>query len=205
MLCAIRASQFPIAKSEAKSGGVTYLKKGIIAITFGNENTNTMNSGIYGEGSWLGSSMINQSVHLHASIEELEPVEVIYFPKERIDALAATDPFVYKWLYHCSVKAQQQWLFAQITSLHDRQTRVVFTLLEIARLMKTVKGSFIKVSASQKQLSAITGISRPRLNEVLKMLESSGEISIERGSIHLIEPSKLQHRLSVLDGTIRLN
>ncbi|RJX67133.1 Crp/Fnr family transcriptional regulator [Vibrio sinensis] len=205
MNCAIRINPLQdSSNSKKKAVSVMYIKKGIACIAFGCDSANTMNSGIFGEGSWLGSLMIHQPLSIHATIEELEPVEAICFPKDKIDILAKQDPMIYKWLYHATVKTQQQWLLAQVTSLHDRHTRVVFSLLEIARLTKQVQGSYTKVNASQKQLSTITGISRPRLNETLKMLELCNEISIERGSIHLIDIEKLRIRLNVLNTTIEI-
>lgn len=146
--------------------------------------------------------MINQSFKVHATIEELEPVEVIFFPKDKIDQIAGKDPLVYKFLYHSSLESQQAWLKAQIVSLHNRETRVVYALLEVSRHTSQIQGSIVSVNASQKQLSSITGISRPRLNEVLKMLESNGEISVMRGAIHLLEIERLKQRLAPMSNMI---
>lgn len=203
VLSAIRVNQFGTSlPSSRQTSGVTYINKGIASISFGSEQTNTMNAGVYGKGSWLGGSIINQSFKLHATIEEIEPVEAIFFPKDRIDQLAEKDTNIYKWLYHSSLDTQQQWLLAQVVSLHDRETRVVFALLQIARYTSQIKGSLTAVNASQKLLSSVTGISRPRLNEVLKMLESSGEVSVSRGSIHLLDIAQLEERLTPVHTTI---
>lgn len=203
VLCAIRANQLGANTGSTRPiPGITYINSGIACISFGAEQTNSMNSGVYGKGSWLGGSMINQSFKLHTTIEELEPVDVIFFPKDKIELLAERDPHVYKLLYFCSLDSQQQWLTAQIVSLYNRETRVVFALLEVARHTTQIKGSVLSVNASQKQLSNITGISRPRLNEVLKMLETNGEISVSRGTIHLIDVDALQARLEAISNTI---
>ncbi|WP_159737053.1 Crp/Fnr family transcriptional regulator [Vibrio atypicus] len=185
--------------------GILYIKSGIACITFGSEQTNSMNSGIFGSGTWLGSNMISHNIRLHATIEQLEPIELIFFHKDKVEALCLQDPFVYKWLYHCSLSTQQQWLMAQVVSLYDREVRVIFALLEIARLTKQIQGSMLKVHTSQKQLSIIVGISRPRLNEVLKMLEINKEIIINRGVIHILQPEKLEQRLEQLKTTIQVH
>ncbi len=203
MLCATRINHFGRpATTSRTTPGITYVNRGIACINFGADQTNTMNSGIYGKGSWLGSSMIGQSFKVHATIEELEPVEAIFFPKDKIDQVAEKDPLVYKFLYHSSIESQQAWLRAQIVSLHNRETRVVYSLLEVARHTSQIQGSIISVNASQKQLSSITGISRPRLNEVLKMLESNNEISVMRGAIHLLDVERLRERLTLINNTI---
>tara|TARA_Y100001956_G_scaffold80665_1_gene96328 strand:+ start:2053 stop:2736 length:684 start_codon:yes stop_codon:yes gene_type:complete len=203
VLSAIKLNQLPqTTHSTEHIAGIVYVKSGIACITFGSDQTNTMNSGIYGSGTWLGGSMINHDLKLHATIEEIEPISIIYFPKDKIDHLAQQDPFIYKWLYNCSLSTQKQWLMAQVVSLYDRETRVVYTLLEIAKHTKQIQGSKTKLHASQKQLSIITGISRPRLNEVLKNLESNQEISVSRGAIHLLDEERLQQRLMSIRSTV---
>lgn len=203
VLSAMRIQQFGSATAPNRAmKGVIYIKRGIAAIGLTSEHTNTMNSGIFGTGNWLGGSMINHGSRILAHVEQIEPVEVIFFAKDKIDHLANNDPYIYKWLYHASISTQQQWLNAQVVSLHDRETRVIFALLQIAQHTKQVKGSKTAVHASQKQLSMITGISRPRLNEVLKMLEAKEEISVSRGVIHLLEPTKLSEQLRKLESSI---
>ncbi|WP_052772078.1 Crp/Fnr family transcriptional regulator [Vibrio mexicanus] len=139
--------------------------------------------------------MIGQSVRYKATIEELEPIEMLIFPQAKIEELAKINPEIYKWLYHSTHKTQQAWIRAQISTLYDKETRIVSSLLEIAKYIPNIKGSFQKIHASQRQLSLITGISRPRLNETLKELEVSKEISLERGVIHLLKPDALRKRM----------
>lgn len=203
VLTATRIQQLgPLTTQGRQLSGVMYIKRGIAGIGFNSEHTNTMNSAIFGTGNWLGASMINHVVRVLAHIEQIEPIEIIFFAKDKIDQLAAKDPNIYKWLYYGSLQTQHQWLTAQAVSLHDREVRVVYTLLEIAKYAKKVKGSISAVHASQKQLSIIAGISRPRLNEVLKSLESSEEISVSRGSIHLINQQALAQRLEKVNTSI---
>ena len=146
---------------------------------------------------------MNSGLLLKATIDEIYPTIIICFPKEKIDRLAATNDEVYKWLYHCTLDVQKCWLQAQLCSLYDRECRIVFSLLDISKRLPSVKGSLLKIDISQKQLSQITGISRPRLNEVLKQLEAVGEISLERGSIHLIDIPALSLRTHKLDNAFK--
>ncbi|WP_171759456.1 helix-turn-helix domain-containing protein [Vibrio sp. RE86] len=182
--------------------GLLYIKKGIAGIGFGSEQTNTMNSSIFGAGDWLGGSIMNNNIRVHVNIEQLEPLEIIFFAKEKLDTLAARDPHIFQFLYHASLKTQNRWLLAQAVSLYKREARVVFSLLEISKHSNQIKGSLTAIHTSQKQLSTITGISRPRLNEVLKMLESTGEISVNRGSIHILDQARLAERLTDLQTSV---
>lgn len=182
--------------------GLLYIKKGIAGIGFGSEQTNTMNSGIFGTGDWLGGSIMNSNIRVHVHIEQFEPLEIIFFAKEKLDILAAKDPHIFQFLYHASLKTQNKWLLAQAVSLYKREARVVFSLLELTKHSKQIKGSLTALHASQKQLSLITGISRPRLNEVLKMLETTGEISVSRGAIHILDQARLAERLTDLQTSV---
>jgi len=203
VLNATRIQQLgPVTTQGRQLNGVMYIKRGIAGIGFSSEHTNTMNAAIFGTGNWLGASVINHVIRVLANIEQVEPIEIIFFAKDKIEQLAEKDPNIFKWLYYGSLQSQHQWLTAQAVSLHDREVRVIYTLLEIAKYANQVQGSVSAVHASQKQLSIMAGISRPRLNEVLKMLEASGEISVSRGSIHLLDQQSLTERLSKLDVSI---
>ncbi len=177
-----KVDTFSRKPSSTTNGGIIYLVKGIATVTFSGEGTNTMNAGIFGQGFWLGGAIISQTVRYKATIEALEPLEMLLFPQNKIEELCKTNPEIYKWLYHSTHKAQQAWVRAQISTLYDKETRIVSSLLEIAKYIPNIKGSFQKIHASQRQLSLITGISRPRLNETLKALETANEISLNAAS-----------------------
>ncbi len=189
--------------SRTNEGGVYYVSQGILSISFTSENTNSMNATLISSNTWMGGGIMNSGLLLKATIDEIYPTIIICFPKEKIDRLAATNDEVYKWLYHCTLDVQKCWLQAQLCSLYDRECRIVFSLLDISKRLPSVKGSLLKIDISQKQLSQITGISRPRLNEVLKQLETVGEISLERGSIHLIDIPALSLRTHKLDNAFK--
>ncbi|MDN3616972.1 MAG: Crp/Fnr family transcriptional regulator [Vibrio gallaecicus] len=178
--------------------GVFYIVQGIMSISFASENTNTMNATLLSANTWAGGGVIYNSLSLNATIDEILPCTILYFPKEKIDRLASTNDEVFRWLYHCTLDLQKNWLQSQLCSLYDRESRIVFSLLDLAKRLPAVQGSLIKIDISQKQLSQITGISRPRLNEVLKSLEAANEISLERGSIHLIDIPSLNKKTEKL-------
>lgn len=198
--CAIEVNGVPKRNpnSRAQQGGVFYVTQGIMSVTFSADKTNTMNAGLVGSGMWFGGTVMSSDISFNATLDEILPISFLYFPKEKVDKLAQANHEVYKWLYYSTVEVQKDWIQAQICSLYDRESRVVFSLLQIAQRLPSVQGSLIKIDISQKQLSQITGISRPRLNEVLKALEAQGEVSLERGSIHLLELNALQQRVAKL-------
>ncbi|MBW3698098.1 Crp/Fnr family transcriptional regulator [Vibrio sp. T187] len=202
--CAIEFHGIPDRALSARvtQGGVFYITKGIMSVSFSAENTNSMNASLLGSGTWFGGSIMSASMSFNATVDELLPVSFIYFPKDKIDKLALSNNEVYKWLYFSVLEVQQDWLKSQLCSLYDRESRIVFSLLQIAKRLPSVQGSLVKIDISQKQLSQITGISRPRLNEVLKELEAQKELSLERGSIHILDIPALSQRISHLDNDL---
>ncbi|MDN3681037.1 Crp/Fnr family transcriptional regulator [Vibrio tapetis subsp. quintayensis] len=179
--------------------GVYYVRKGIVAIAFSPEGPNSMNSGILSHGLWIGGGVMMGQQFMRAAFEEIEPLELFFFQKDKIEQLAESNPFIYKWLYYGSLDTQKIWISAQVASLHDKEVRIVSALLDLLNRSKTIKGSVPEIKVSQKQLSIITGISRPRLNEVLKLLESSQEITLARGKIYLTDLEALTKRTKALD------
>ncbi len=176
--------------------GLFYVVQGLAFAHFAPETiVNTMNSAVIRKGIWIGSSQQNKRIHVHSHIEEVNPLTLLYFPKDKISKLCDVNPETYKFLYHTRDTISSTWLTSQLVSLFDKETRIVFALTQLAEHSQSIQGSVIRLELSQKQLSIITGISRPRLNEVLKSLEQSNEVSLERGSIFINDLAKLKLRL----------
>ena len=79
-----------------------------------------------------------------------------------------------------------------MSSLHEQEQKVVYSLLELAKRQDSVDGAIEQVNISQSQLSTVSGVFRLRLNEVLKIIEESGAIIVKRGRIYLSDREKLQ-------------
>ncbi|USD67135.1 helix-turn-helix domain-containing protein [Vibrio sp. SCSIO 43136] len=178
-----------------KGRGVFYVAKGLISVSFAADGPQSMSGGLLGEGLWLGGSLMMTQMLINANIEEVKPTELLYFPKEKIEKLAETNPFIYKWLYFSAGQVQQSWLQSQVASLHDKETRIIATLLSILDKSQSIRGAVPHINISQKQLSTITGISRPRLNEVLKKLEGENKISLARGKVYFEDLESLTKQL----------
>lgn len=185
-------------KIQHQESGIFYIQQGTACVyltTDEGRNINTMNGCILSQHDWVSTKVIAPDTRAQAHIETIEPVSLIYFSNDKIFKLCQDYPEGYKWLYHCSVAMQDTWLNAQITSMFDKTTRTAYTLLELMKSSTNLQGSVTQIKLSQKQLSNVTGLSRPRLNEVLKQFELSGEISIERGTIFVLDSTKLQARV----------
>ncbi|MGF1756399.1 Crp/Fnr family transcriptional regulator [Photobacterium sagamiensis] len=191
--------KFICTRQMASVPAVYYVQEGVASFRLCSEGIKGVNSLLIGPGDWIGGSAIAQDMKLFVSVEEIESMSLVSFPKEKIFKLAQSNNEVYKWLYYCAMEIQKILLQAQISSLYDREIRTVYALLDIANRVKSVKGSMSTIKISQHQLSLITGISRPRVNEVLKSLEKKGEIIIQRECIYLADLQALGARIENLN------
>ena len=187
--------QYPSHIVNGDTPGVSYLIDGIIMIYYTSENMNNIRGIVCGQHDWLGADTIDRNTESTIFIEQVEEVKYLFFPTDKVKKLAETEPEVFKWLYYCFVKMQPSILQNQLISIHDKEIRIVYALLTLAKHKQVLLGQQTSLQISQQQLSTITGLSRPRINEVLKKIEKQNEIVIERGKIHIIDKLALGKRL----------
>ena len=187
--------QYPSRMVNGKVPGITYITKGIIFIYHTSKNMNNINGVVCGSHDWLGGDGIDNNAEIIIFIEQIEEIEYLFFPAIKVKELAETEPEVFKWLYYCTVKIQPNILQSQLISLHDKEVRIVYALLTLAKHKQVIIGQQTSLQISQQQLSTITGLSRPRINEVLKKIEKENEIAIARGKIYIIDKKALGKRL----------
>ena len=92
---------------------------------------------------------------------------------------------------------------AYLTSIHEKEQKTVYVLLELAARQNTDVNDVARIDVSQSQLSSITGISRPRLNEVLKNLEKKKGIKTHRGRVVISDFDVLYHCISPMNLMLR--
>ena len=92
---------------------------------------------------------------------------------------------------------------AFLSSIHEKEQKTIYVLLELAARQTNVTGAKVSINISQTQLSTITGISRPRLNEVLKSIEQQGLVTIQRGKVSISDFEGLYERISPMNLMIR--
>lgn len=69
--------------------------------------------------------------------------------------------------------------------------RVCATLARLAHLAVPGSDGAVAVMATHEELSARSGVSRPKLSQELKRLEQQGRVKLERGSIRIIDLANL--------------
>lgn len=179
--------------------GLVYFVSGIQTFCYTPKHGGNVLGAIFGAGDWLGSLALWDDYKVFILAEEVEPASVLYFPGKEIERLTEKDPNVYKWLFFIAKRTQRTWTRANLAAQHDKNTRAAFVILEMAIRQAGAELKPMTLAVSQQQLADVTGISRSRLNEVLKGFEQDGDISLRRGSIELKSPQALSARLHSLN------
>ncbi|MEZ9700149.1 Crp/Fnr family transcriptional regulator [Vibrio sp. 10N.261.46.E12] len=192
-----------ITKKFQNLPGVFYILSGSAGICFSAENMKSISGGVIGRGDWIGALSIHADYNLFAVAEEIEPITMVLFPAEKVLELAEEQYAVFKWLLHSGTKAQSIWMQAYLSSIHEKEQKTIYVLLELAARQNNIAGATVSINISQTQLSSITGISRSRLNEVLKGIEQQGLVEIQRGKVFITDVEGLYERISPMNLMMR--
>ncbi|MCJ8321368.1 MAG: Crp/Fnr family transcriptional regulator [Colwellia sp.] len=167
--------------------GIIYIKKGRISISLPQQNLDTIYSFILEANSWFGGLTLMPLPHPFILINEIDQVEVLYIAKDQLTEIADANPLIYKWLLKIAAENIPQWLQVPLIALSNKKLRVTYCL---ATLLPTNKGniSTMVIDVSQQKISDICGLSRPRVNEVLKELEQEGLLQVKHKKIIIINP-----------------
>lgn len=192
-----------ITKRYQNVPGVYYILSGSAGLCFSTQNMHHMSGGVIGRGDWIGALTIYKDYQLFAVAEEVNPISMIYFPRKKVRELAEEVPEIHKWLLHCATKSHSLWMQAYLTSIHEKEQKAVYVLLELAARQNMSTSNVARIDVSQSQLSTITGISRPRLNEVLKNLEKKKGIKTRRGRVVISDFDVLYNCISPMNLMLR--
>lgn len=167
---------------------LVYIKKGRFSISLPHSDLTTVYSFTLEPNSWFGALTFMSSPHPFVLINELEDVELLWISNKRLTEIAEKNPFIYKWLLNLASNNIPKWLQVQLITLSSKQVRVIYCLATLIAPNKKWE-SQIEVNVSQQQLSDICGLSRPRVNEVLKNLEQKELIELKHKKIIIKHPS----------------
>ena len=177
--------------------GVIYIHHGSLAVMISNSEMDASLGVILGAGDWFGYQTLSlDPTQFFVLIEPLSPVEAYVLPRAKLQRLAENEPEVYKFLYFIGNRIHTSNLQLLLNSLHDLTSRLVYLLFELARSQPKVANTEWTLTISQQQLSFISGISRPRINQILKRLERDGEIRTQRGKIVILNLEALRTHIN---------
>ncbi|KAB7687057.1 Crp/Fnr family transcriptional regulator [Plesiomonas shigelloides] len=190
------AKPFDYRSLTAPMPGVLYVESGCLVGYATNSNIDTSLGLIFGHGTWFGIQSINNPEYASAEIyEALLPTRLFVLPKQEVEAMLDSNPEIYKFLFYIAQQRGRVSLQMASNTLFCLTTRVVYILLELITKHNFDNQQPQEIHITQQNLSHIVGISRPRVNEVLKMLADAEEIIIKRGKIVITDYAKLKTRL----------
>lgn len=162
--------------------GLIYLNRGRFAISLPQQNLDTLYSFIIEGKTWFGGLTVMPLPHPFLLIHEIENVELLYISKKRLTEIADAHPIIYKWLLNIAADNIPQWFQVPLIASSNKKIRVVYCLATLLPLNKS-NLSVIEIAASQQEISDICGLSRPRVNEVLKELQLREVLKVKHKKI----------------------
>ncbi len=169
--------------------GLCFVKKGRFSISLPQQNLETLYSYIVEANSWFGALTLMPIPHPFLLINEIETVELLYISKNRLTEIADENPLIYKWLLNIAADNMPQWFQVPQIALSNKKIRVIFCLCTLLPLNNT--SALVEIVASQQNISDICGLSRPRVNGVLKELEQQELLQIQHKKIVITKPEAL--------------
>jgi len=170
--------------------GLVYIKKGQFSISIPQQDLATLYSFMVEPNSWFGGLTLMPLPHPFLVINEIDHVELIYISKARLTKIADAHPIIYKWLLNITADNLPQWFQVPLIALSNKKLRVIYCLVTLLPLNRGDLNS-IDVDASQQKISDICGLSRPRVNEVLKELEHDEVIKVKHKKIIILNPMRI--------------
>ncbi|MGF1701152.1 helix-turn-helix domain-containing protein [Photobacterium makurazakiensis] len=182
-------SSLDLKNSHISKPGLIYVIHGSASFHFSTNDYQLSAGTIMGRGDWLGAMSIKSNTELFFHIDEIEDLHMLVFPEKQLVELADSNPQIYKLLYSAGQYIHKISLQSVLSSIHNKIQKIIYCILEIELRQKYIEGNEILIKISQTQLSAISGVSRCRLNESLKEMEEQSLIKLK---IFLLDKVKLQ-------------
>ena len=178
--------------------GIFYLKSGRFTISIPQKNMETMYSFVFEPKHWFGSMSIMKFPSPFVMIHEVEKAKVMHIPENKLMEIAGKDPSIYKWLLKIATDNFPFWLQVPVITACSKDVRVIYYLTTLLP-QRTTNDNHAELTISQQEISEICGLSRPRVNEVLKELEQQGILQLSYKKIKITDVKRFFERLDNVD------
>lgn len=152
---------------------------------------------VIGPGQAFGEiAMIRRERRRTATIEALEPTVTLSLRFADFEQLCAAHPEVNRLLLRLLAARVTRLTDALMQALHEpAEQRVVRVLLSLSGHYSSParQDQTVTVTLNQTVLAELAGVTRPTANRVLRRLEGSGTIDLDRGRVHILDVSALRH------------
>lgn len=173
----------PPLSSEFKA--VIFISKGVGYLTMLSSDFKSSQGVIVGQGDWLGAVSIGDFDSSMVKAEEIEPIELIYFDRKKVESLALNNNEIYKWLFTITKLFSTKWANHFSYQNCNRSLKVLYTLTELASYSLAVDNNYPCIRASQYQIGEISGVSRARVSEIVQTYKKLNVLTTTRECIHV--------------------
>ena len=176
----------------SKLQGACFLTKGVAYMAMLNKQKKSSQAVVIGQGDWLGAISVDLFDTTWITHEELAPVELVFFPREKLQLLCVHHPEVYRFLFAITYDFAPRWANALAYSRCNKVEKVLFILAWLSQYVaKPFNEDSATLRVSQHQIATMANLSRPRVNEVLQDLKSQQLIDISREHMYFLDQEKL--------------
>jgi CRP-like cAMP-binding protein len=176
---------------------VHFVVEGRVVAQRSSEHGDRLAYSVMGPGQAFGElAMIVRGGRRTATIEAVEPTVTLALRYADFERLCARHPEVSRLLVRLLAARVNRLTDALMEALHTpAELRVVRSLVALCGVYSHGAQAIspVAVPLNQTALAELAGVTRPTANRVLRRLEASGVVALDRGRVTVIDPTALRH------------
>ena len=176
---------------------VHFVVEGRVVAQRSSEHGDRLAYAVMGPGQAFGElAMIVRRGRRTATIEAVEPTVTLALRYADFERLCARHPEVSRLLVRLLAARVNRLTEALMEALHTpAELRVVRSLVSLCGVYSAGdrERSPVAVELNQTALAELAGVTRPTANRVLRRLESTGVVALDRGRVVVLDPVALRH------------
>ena len=176
---------------------VHFVVEGRVVAQRSSEHGDRLAYSVMGPGQAFGElAMIVRGGRRTATIEAVEPTVTLALRYADFERLCARHPEVSRLLVRLLAARVNRLSEALMEALHTpAELRVVRSLVALCGVYSHSAQAIspVAVPLNQTALAELAGVTRPTANRVLRRLEASGVVALDRGRVTVLDPTALRH------------
>ena len=168
------------------------LEKGRVALRVTTPLGDTATLNVLGPGDYFGELAIVSPAPRNSTVVALEPVETLSLHRDQLNALRAKHPDLDRMLLDAVVGEVRRLSRQLLEALYvPTEKRVLRRLVDLMRLYGSEGQAPVTIPLTQEDIAALTGSTRPTVNQALRKFERRGWLALTRGRVELTDAAAL--------------
>ncbi len=165
-----------------KANTLYFIERGLIKLTRTNDAGGRFILSIYGPNELVGEEAISEGAHLYfGEAEVLSPAVVYKIPCQTLEIVKEAHPELAGALVRCLVDSNRSLAEKlELLSLQDVERRILYSLEELAKLVKPGADHGYPLPITQLELADLIGATRETTSTTLNQLEKKGLVKLSR-------------------------